>query len=79
LWAAAYGLRAVVQGALYLANRPGWLAVARLITGWPLFVATLPPTAALLRRAHAEPVEAPGGAPSPDDLEVLPCDTPARD
>jgi Protein of unknown function (DUF3159) len=60
LWAGAFFIRATVQGSLYLADRPGWLAVARLITGWPLFLATLPPTAALIRRAR--PAKAPDTA-----------------
>ena len=55
IWAGAFATRILVQGSLYLADRPGWLAVARLVTGWPLFLATLPPTIALIRRARAVP------------------------
>jgi hypothetical protein len=38
-WAVGvFGLRAAVQGALYLADRPGLLAAARLLMGWPLTI-----------------------------------------
>jgi hypothetical protein len=54
LWAGIFFLRAAVQGSLYLADRPGWLAAARLATGWPLFLASLPPTIALIRKARPD-------------------------
>ncbi len=37
LWAAMFGVRFVVQGLLYTQGRTGWLGVARIAMGWPLF------------------------------------------
>jgi uncharacterized protein DUF3159 len=53
MWTGLFALRAGVQGWFYLADRPGWLAVAKLITGWPLFVVALSPTLTQVRRATA--------------------------
>lgn len=50
LWAAVFFARAAVQGALYLADRPGWLAASKLVMGWPLTLAALAVTAAAVRR-----------------------------
>ena len=55
IWGSVFLLRTVVQGLLYLANHPGWLAVVQLIMGWPLFAAALASSYALARRAAAEP------------------------
>lgn len=55
IWGFVFLFRTVVQGLLYLANRPGWLAAVQLAQGWPLFAAALAATYALCRRAtHAE-------------------------
>ena len=66
IWGFVFLFRTVVQGLLYLANRPGWLAAVQLAQGWPLFAAALAATYALCRRAtHAEQAEqAPDGAVS---------------
>lgn len=53
IWGFVFLLRTVVQGLLYLANRPGWLAAVQLAQGWPLFAAALAATYALARRAVA--------------------------
>jgi hypothetical protein len=52
LWTALFLVRAAVQGWFYLADQPGWLAVAKLLTGWPLFIVALSPTLALIRGAR---------------------------
>jgi hypothetical protein len=58
IWGFVFLFRTVVQGLLYLANRPGWLAAVQLAQGWPLFAAALAATYALCRRAtHAEQAE----------------------
>ncbi len=56
-WAAVFALRAVVQGALYLADRPGLLAAARLLMGWPVTIAAVALTVAFVRsrRRRLEP------------------------
>lgn len=65
-WAAVFGSRAVVQGALYALGRPGWLAGARLAMGWPLTLLALGLTAAAVRRARAHHGPAPApAAPGP--------------
>jgi hypothetical protein len=51
VWGLVFLTRAVVQGSLYLAHHPGWLAVVNLAMGWPLFVAALAASYALARRA----------------------------
>jgi hypothetical protein len=51
-WAlGVFGLRAAVQGALYLADRPGLLAAARLLMGWPLTILAVVVTLWATRRA----------------------------
>lgn len=50
-WALVFATRAVVQGALYLADRPGLLAAARLLMGWPLTIAAVALTVAYVNRA----------------------------
>lgn len=52
LWAAVFAARAVVQGVLYALDRPGWLAAARLLMGWPLTVAAVAATLAWVARAE---------------------------
>jgi len=51
IWGLVFLLRTVVQGVLYLANHPGWLAVVKIAMGWPLFAAALAVSYALARRA----------------------------
>ncbi len=71
LWVGVFGLRLVVQVPLYLAGWVGPLGVARIILGWPLFLAAAYVTYRVLRpvfssrRASgqsAETDEEPGGA-----------------
>lgn len=52
LWALVFGARAVVQAVLYVLDRPGWLAVAKLLMGWPLTIATVAATLAWVARAE---------------------------
>lgn len=51
-WAAVFATRAGVQGALYLAGRPGWLAATKIALGWPLTLLALAATVAAVRRAR---------------------------
>jgi len=52
-WALVYASKAVVQGTLYLMDRPGLLAAARLLMGWPLTIGAVALTVAYVRRARA--------------------------
>lgn len=65
-WAAVFATRAGVQGALYLADRPGWLAATKIGLGWPLTLLALALTMAAVRRTGAV-VE--GGPPAPEVAE----------
>lgn len=62
-WAAVFATRAAVQGALYLAGRPGWLATSKIALGWPLTLLALALTMAAVRRTTAA---IPGGVPEPE-------------
>lgn len=53
LWAGVFAGRAVVQGLLYAAGSVGWLAAVRLLMGWPLTLAALALTVAVVRRSAA--------------------------
>lgn len=52
-WSAVFASRAAVQGTLYLMDRPGLLAAARLLMGWPLTIAAVALTVAYVRRVRA--------------------------
>ncbi len=52
-WALVFGARAAVQGTLYVLDRPGLLAAARLLMGWPLTIAAVALTIAVVKRARA--------------------------
>jgi len=52
-WALVFASRAVVQGTLYLMDRPGLLAAARLLMGWPLTIGAVALTLAYVKRARA--------------------------
>ena len=51
-WALVFASRAAVQGTLYLMDRPGLLAAARLLMGWPLTIAAVAVTVAYVKRAR---------------------------
>lgn len=55
LWAGVFLARAAVQGALYLAGEPGWLAAVRIGMGWPLTFLALAATAAAVRERAPRP------------------------
>ena len=57
LWAGVSLSRMVVQGGLYLAGLPGWLAAARLGMGWPLTLGAVVVTVSVIRRAARLPEE----------------------
>ena len=52
-WALVFASRAAVQGTLYVMDRPGLLAAARLLMGWPLTIAAVALTIAVVKRARA--------------------------
>ena len=58
-WALVFGSRAAVQGTLYVLDRPGLLAAARLLMGWPLTIAAVALTLAVVKRARARVDAAP--------------------
>ncbi len=53
-WALVFGARAAVQGTLYVMDRPGLLAAARLLMGWPLTIGAVALTVAYVKRARAK-------------------------
>jgi hypothetical protein len=53
-WAMVFATRAGVQAFLYGEDRPGLLAVGKLLLGWPLTIVALVLTLAYLRRVIAE-------------------------
>jgi hypothetical protein len=52
-WGLVFAARAAVQGSLYALDRPGWLAAARLLMGWPLTILAVAATVAWVRRGRA--------------------------
>jgi hypothetical protein len=52
-WALVFASRAAVQGTLYVLDRPGLLAAARLLMGWPLTIGAVALTLAVVKRARA--------------------------
>ena len=57
-WALVFASRAAVQGTLYVMDRPGLLAAARLLMGWPLTIAAVAITVAGVKRARARAASA---------------------
>ena len=56
-WVTLFATRATVLGTLYLMDRSGWLAAARLVMGWPLTIAAVAGTIAWVKRGrHADAV-----------------------
>jgi Protein of unknown function (DUF3159) len=55
VWIAVFGTRFGVQGVLYLADKPGWLAAANIALGLPLFGAATLATFAIVRRLAPRP------------------------
>ncbi len=53
-WALMYAAKTGLQGLLYLHHQPGWLAVAKLSMGYPLFAVNVAATLWLVRRATAK-------------------------
>ncbi len=71
LWTAMYAAKTAVQGLLYLNEQPGWLAVAKLAMGYPLFAVVVTATVWLVRRARRRLV-LDGDDPSADPDPVRP-------
>ena len=55
-WSLVFASRAVVQGVLYVMDRPGLLAAARLLMGWPLTIGAVALTVAYVKRARLKQV-----------------------
>jgi hypothetical protein len=55
-WSLVFASRAVVQGVLYAMDRPGLLAAAKLLMGWPLTIAAVALTVAYVKRAREKSV-----------------------
>lgn len=52
-WALVFASRAVVQGVLYVMDRPGLLAASKLLMGWPLTIGAVALTVAYVKRVRA--------------------------
>ena len=65
-WAVVFASRAAVQGTLYVMDRPGLLAAARLLMGWPLTIAAVALTVAGIKRVRrrTDAAPSPGGLPA---------------
>ena len=61
LWVAVFALRVGVQGTLYVNDRVGWLAVAKLLLGWPVSIVAGAVTVIAVRRWRRTL----GGEPTP--------------
>lgn len=61
LWTFVFGVRFLIQGALFLKDDVNWLGVARIAMGWPMFGAALLITfwAAKQVDAHSDPADLP--------------------
>lgn len=55
VWIGVFAVRFVVQGLLYLAGEPGWLAAANIALGLPLFGIAVVATFAVVRRMAPRP------------------------
>lgn len=66
LWTGMYAAKVAVQGLLLVLDKPGWLAVAKLAMGYPLFALVAAATVWLVRRgAAADAVPEPVAARDP--------------
>jgi len=67
VWSGVFLLRFAVQTMLYASEHVGWLAVAKIVLGWPVTAAAILVTLALIRRApdgHATSAAAAGAGAS---------------
>ena len=51
-WSLVYATRAVAQAAFCVDDSPGFLAVTKLVLGWPLTALAVVPTLAYVRRVR---------------------------
>lgn len=65
LWTFMYAAKVAVQGLLLVTDRTGWLAVAKLAMGYPLFALVAAATVWLVRRGRAADGRAPDAAALP--------------
>jgi hypothetical protein len=56
-WAAIFATRALVQVLFYNADRPGLLAVSKLLLGWPVTIGAVAITVSYVRRSHHRAAE----------------------
>lgn len=61
--AGLYAIRVLIMGPLYLAGQVGWLGVAKVALGWPLYLLAVAAMGAVLLRGHT-PLEQPAPEPS---------------
>lgn len=57
IWSGVFLLRFAVQTMLYASERVGWLAVTKIVLGWPVTGAAILITLALIRRVHRAQAE----------------------
>jgi Protein of unknown function (DUF3159) len=76
VWGFVFLSRCLIQGALYLAHHPGWLAIVNIVMGWPLFASSLAISYLLARRAA--PAVAADEIPADDEDRADPLSTPQR-
>ena len=56
-WALVFALRGAVQVLFYNADRPGLLAISKLVLGWPVTIGAVALTISYVRRSHHRAVE----------------------
>ncbi len=66
VFSALFGIRAAIMVPLYLADQVGWLGVAKIALGWPLYVAALLAAGAVLLRGNT-PLGRPSQQPTGRD------------
>jgi len=79
VWVGVFGLRFLVQGVLYLAGEPGWLAAANIALGLPLFGVGVLATFAIVRRLAPRQQAEPASGPAPEPDADLPAPAAAAD
>ena len=61
-WSLVFASRAVVQSVLYVMDRPGLLAAAKLLMGWPLTIGAVALTIAYVKRSRGDSPSEPAAA-----------------
>lgn len=71
LWTAMYAVKTAVQGLLYLNEQPGWLAVAKITMGYPLFAVVIAASLWLVRRAKRQMAGEAETSPGPAEVDPV--------